>query len=140
MRGQVIVTDLAISILIGLTMVLFVQSRFIALPASPEEEAFIISEQLVSSRGVPEDWDNETVVSLGLAKTRGDLDAKKLEELAKLSPQRLRHLFNSRYGVTVTLDNRTLVFSGSGKENYRFFRHVSVEGEPQVLGVVLSEG
>ncbi len=140
MRGQVILTDLAISVLIGVAMILLVQGRFTSLPDSPEEEAFLISEQLVASPGVPSNWTAEEVVAPGLALRRGELDPDKVDAFGELGPERLRQLFSSRYRITVTLDGEPVGEESFGEENHKFVRYVTLEGKMRELGVVLSEG
>jgi len=139
LRGQVILTDLAISIALGVTMLFVVQSQFQPVLRSPDQEAFVISEQLISSRGIPDDWTYENVVSPGLALRRGDLDPAKLEEIRRMPKERLKRLFNSKYGITIMLDGAVVGNSSIGTNNYPFTRYITVSGEPHALGVVLSE-
>lgn len=139
MRGQVILTDLAISIMIGVAMIVLVQAKFTMTKSSPAEEAFLISEQLVANSGTPDVWDDYNVILPGLAIRRGEIDPKKIYKLERLSPEKLRETFSSRYLITVTLDDVSIGNSSIGENNFQMTRYVTMEGEPHKLGVILSK-
>jgi hypothetical protein len=138
MRAQVVLTDMAISVIIALFLVFFSHSMFLRPDSSLEYDAYLVSKQLVGSKGIPEDWDLDSVSLLGLKEEKGSISREKVELLRGMSSKELRGYLNTKHDISLYIDEMPLTEPEEGSKTYRYSRFVELDGEVVNLGVVLS--
>ena len=112
-RGQVFLADFLFSAVFFVASTVILFSAWSSLQSSFEDSqgriataAFCqsLAESLVSGEGFPEEWDSQTVSSIGLASRRFVLDSRKLLELRELSEGELRSLLGVAYAVNLSVE------------------------------------
>ncbi len=113
-RGQVFLADFLFSAVFFVASAAILFSAWASLQSSFEDSrgraaaaafSHSLAESLVSGEGFPEEWDSETVSSIGLASERFVLDSRKLLELRELGEGELRALLGTGgYGVNLSVE------------------------------------
>ena len=101
MKGQVWTLDMALSLMIFFAALISVTMawNFISSDIAEGQEmtemqlkAMTVSDALIRTPGIPEDWNNDTVTVIGLAYDDNELDSSKVSEFVSMSYQKSRSL------------------------------------------------
>ncbi|NOX71463.1 MAG: hypothetical protein GXO64_02070 [Candidatus Micrarchaeota archaeon] len=101
-KGQIWSTDFVVSILIMLAVLvpafmlwnnIHIESTEQRLLYSATRSAFSITDTMMSTPGIPIEWNNTSVMSVGFASENNILDEYKINEFNKTNYQKLKNIF-----------------------------------------------
>jgi hypothetical protein len=154
MKGQIWSTDLAISIIVFLSIlsVFLLSWNYIGYEVQSSSQliemegtALSVSDALIRSRGQPGDWDVSSVYVMGLAEEEGILNATKVGMISSMDYQKASALMGlGRYYFHIEIRNSTgasLASAGMAPANATRVvsaeRYVVYNGRPAVMRMLL---